>query len=781
MNKPLLSTEYTHSGLSSTDTATLRKKYGYNELSTPKESLFVIYLKNFWGPLPWLMETLIIVSWFSHQKVEAGVILLLLLINSIVSIVQRRSANAALAILTKKLVTNARVFRDAAWHTIPTRELLPSDIVHVRVGDIVPADILVEKGNVSVDMSSLTGESLPKDIAAGDTIYSGCVVRRGEITGKVTAIGSSTAYGKTATLLETSHPPTHMEKIIFAIIKYFFILNVILSIIIVVFGLSVHASTIEIVNFVIVLLLTSVPISFPTMFAVAQSYGALQLSKEENEGVLVRRLAAVQECAVVDVFCSDKTGTLTENKLRVGMMTAYGNYTENNTLTFAAACSEQADSGSIDTAILQAVAEKALPMPTHKNFIPFDFITKHTEVDVMTEKGLTHMYMGLPELLLKEDVLFHTEAHADLERLSKQGLRVLAVIAEYENTKECVGLVTLSDPIRTDAPQLIQELSSLGVRVVMITGDGCATARAIAVQLGLAGDVITANDLKEHPEKALTSVVFAEAYPEDKLTIIRALQQAGHTVGMTGDGVNDAPALRQAEVGIAVCGATDVAKQSASFILTKDGLEGVIHAVKISRHVYSRLRTWAMNKIIKSIEVAVFTTVLFFMTHSYILSPLLAILLIFANDFVTISIATDNVRYDARPGKWNIKSFIAGAAIIATVPFVLLMVTYHIAVIHHYSIDVARTMIYLALIFYGKSNLYAIRSWPHAWRTRPSLILVLATLFSLLFALTISIFGILISSINLGIAGMIIALAIVNLFAVDAVKNMPIVRRLVGV
>jgi H+-transporting ATPase len=781
MNSLLLGTEYAPSGLSSASVDLIRKQYGYNELSTPKESLFVVYIKNFWGPLPWLMETLVIVSWFSHQKVEAGVILLLLLINSIVSVMQRRSADAALAILTEKLITNTRVFRDGTWQTIATRELLPGDIVRIRVGEIVPADILVEKGSISVDMSSLTGESLPKDIAAGDTIYSGCVVRRGEITGKVTAIGSATVYGKTATLLETSHPPTHMEKIIFSIIKYFFILNVILSIIIIIFGLYVHAATIEIVNFVIVLLLTSVPISFPTMFAVAQSYGALQLSKEENEGVLVRRLAAVQECAIADVFCSDKTGTLTENRLKVGIVTAYGTYSENNTLTFAAACSEQADSGSIDMAILQAVEEKALPMPLYKNFIPFDFITKRTEADVTTEKGVTHVFMGLPELLLGENVLFHAAAHADVERLSKQGLRVLAVIAEYEHAKECVGLVTLSDPIRSDAPQLIQELSSLGVRVVMITGDGCATARAIAQQLGLTGDVITADDLKKHPEKALTSVVFAEAYPEDKLTIICALQQAGHTVGMTGDGVNDAPALRQAEVGIAVCGATDVAKQSASFILTKDGLEGVIHAIKISRHVYSRLRTWAMNKIVKSIEVAVFTTVLFFITHSYILSPLLAVLLIFANDFVTISIATDNVRYDARPGKWNIKSFIGGAIIVALVPVVLLMVTYYIATTHHYSIDVARTIIYLALIFYGKSNLYAIRSWPHAWRTRPSLILVMATLFSLLFALTISVFGILISPISLSVAGIITVLAIINFFGVDAIKNTPIVRRLIGV
>lgn len=766
--------------LTSAEITSLRQRYGYNELSVPPENLFIVYLKNFWGPLPWLMETLIIVSWFSHQKIEAAVILLLLLINSIVSVMQRRSANAALAILTKKLITLTRVLRDDTWQTVPTREVLPGDTVHIKVGDIVPADIVINKGTVSVDTSSLTGESLPRDSTVGDTIYSGCVIRRGEITGKVVAIAGATVYGKTATLLETSHPPTHMEKIVFGIIKYFFIVNVILSIVIIIFGFTAHVAVIEVVNFVIVLLLTSVPISFPTMFAVAQSYGALQLSKEENEGVLVRRLAAVQECATVDVVCSDKTGTLTENKLKVTMVTAYGTYSKDNTLAFAAACSEQADSGSIDMAILHAVSEKGLVMPSYENFIPFDFATKRTEVDVMTEKGLIHMYMGLPELLLKDEVVFHAEAYVDVERFSKEGLRVLAVIAEREHTKECVGLVALADPIRGDAAELIQELSSLGVRVVMITGDGGATARAIGSQLGLVGDVITANELKDHPEKALTSVVVAEAYPEDKLMIIRALQQAGHTVGMTGDGVNDAPALRQAEVGIAVCGATDIAKQSASFILTKDGLEGVIHAIKISRHVYSRLRTWAMNKIIKSIEVAAFTTIVFFMTHSYILSPLLAVLLIFANDFVTIAIATDNVRYDARPGKWNIKSFIIGAAIIAIVPFALLMVTYHIATMHHYAMSVARTMIYLALIFYGKSNLYAIRSWPHAWRTKPSVVLVLATAFSLLFALTISVFGILISPISLGIAALIIVLAIINFFAVDLVKNMPFVRHLIG-
>jgi H+-transporting ATPase len=777
--------EVERGGLTDSTVRELRDKFGYNELPLPHENVVLAYLKNFWGPMPWLMELLIAISFISGQKVEAWVIVALMIINSLIALFQRRSANNALAALTKNLSTTARALRNHEWQNVTTKELVPDDIIRIRTGNIVPADAIIIDGAVSIDMSSLTGESLPQDLAIGGTVFSGCVVKRGEATARVTAIGAATTYGKTTTLLETSHPPTHMEKIIFNMIKYLFVMNIILALVVVWFGVTHQVAVIEMVNFVIVLLITSVPISFPAMFTVAQSYGALELTKNIDEGVLVHRLAAVQECAMVDVFCSDKTGTLTQNKLKVNEVIAYSHYTDNDVLGFAATCSDRADGGPIDSAIFQLVVEKSTAVPVFKNFVAFDSITKRTEAEVTVGTETMRALMGLPSLLLGDDVLNHEQAHADILKLSADGLRVVAVVIVRNEhtvpTKECVGLLALSDPIKEDAPRIIQELNDLGVRVVMITGDGRATAEAIARQLGLKGEITTASELKDHPEKAIASVVFAEAYPEDKLTIIRALQQAGHTVGMTGDGVNDAPALRQAEVGIAVSGATDVAKQAASFILTSSGLEGVVRAVKISRGVYARLRTWALNKIIKSIEVSLFTTILFFITRSYILSPLLAVLLLFANDFVTIATATDNAGHVDRPARWNIGRFAAGAAIIACVPITLLFVTYRFGVSQGYSIDVLRTLIYLALILYGKANLYAIRSWPRAWHRSPSKTLVIATLFSCIFSLIISLFGIFISPIAWWVAVVVLFIAIINFFLIDRVKTIPLVRHLLGV
>ncbi len=773
---------YTLNGLNETEVAGLRAKYGYNELPAPHENALLSYLKNFWGPLPWLMELLVFLSFFSGQRIEGGVIALLLFLNSLVSSMQRRTSDAALATLVKNLSVSARVKRNGNWQSIQTRELLPGDIIRVRTGDIVPADAKIVEGNISVDVSSLTGESLPKDVASGDDIFSGSVVRRGEATAQVTSIGISTAYGKTAELLETSHPPTHMEKIIFSIIKYLFFLNLFLAFVIIVFGIAVHAEETEIINFVIVLLLTSVPVAFPTMFAVAQSYGALDLAKSKDKGVLVHRLAAVQEFAMVDVLCSDKTGTLTKNELKVVSVQSYGTFEQDDVLSFAMVASDEADKDSIDEAIFEEAKSRNITSPAKKNFKPFDPITKRTEADMVSKNGENvHILMGLPELLLNSEIPNHDDIKNDVLKLSEKGLRVVAVVIEDGALgTQCAGIIALADPIRDDASEMLQELKELGIRVVMITGDGLATARTVASELGLSGKVITASELKNNPEEAVEASVFAEAYPEDKLTIIRAFQRTGHTVAMTGDGVNDAPALRQAEVGIAVLGATDVAKQSASFILTSSGLEGVVRAVKVSRSVYARLRTWALNKILKSFEVSFFTTIIFFITKSYILTPLLAVLLIFANDFVTISIATDNTKPVDYPGHWHIGSFILGVAVLSIAPLLILWPTYFFTQWQGFSLDVTRTAVYLALIVYGKANLYGLRAWPHAWNVRPSRTLVLATSFSVIFAATISGFGVLIAPVPMMYILLVLAAGIVNFFFIDFIKHTRLLKKLLA-
>jgi len=775
-----------YGGLKDADIAGLRAQYGFNETPIFRESIILLYLKNFWGPLAWLMEAMIGITFISGDTFEAIVIACLLLINGGINIYQRRSADVALETLQHAIQVTARVERNNLWIVLPSRELLPGDSIRLRAGDIIPADAQLFEGSLSVDFSSLTGESLPRDVNAQDKIYSGGIVRHGEATAKVSAIGTKTQYGKTTELLETAHPPTHMEKVVFDIIKYFFVLNVVVAIFAIIFGIAVHAPTLQITNFVIVLLLMSVPVAFPTMFAVAQTYGALQLNNvggsDENEGpkVLVRRLAAVQEGAIMDVLCSDKTGTLTQNSLSVSEVTHYGENDEARVVMLATACSDVADKDSIDQAIFQRAAKLNVAVPERISFSPFDSLTKRTQAEIVEHEKNIKIEMGLANLLLTSDVLFSKEALEDVIRMSGKGLRTIAIVAS-DARAECVGLIGLSDPIRPDAPAFIKELNALGVRVVMITGDGRVTAQAVARELGLQGDVCTPEDLKNNPQIALQGMVFAEAYPEDKVIIIKALQKAGHVVGMTGDGVNDAPALHQAEVGIAVQDATEVAKQAASFILTTPGLEGVRRVVTASRRVYMRIRTWALNKVIKSIEILCIATIIFVITHSYILSPLIAILVLLSNDFLTITIAIDYTKPLLRPAHWNIPRLIVASASIAVIPFLFTISIYALAQYLHYPFDTVRTIIYCSLIYLGGTTLLAIRAWPFGWSVRPSATLLGALLFSLVFTSIVAGLGIFIIAMPPIFFIIIILSAIVSFFLIEAIKQSYGVRALLDI
>ncbi len=778
--------EILYQGLKDAAIPGLRARYGFNELPEFHQSMLLLYLKNFWGPLAWLMELVVVITFVSGNGLEAAIIAGLLLVNGGINLYQRRSADAALATLRHAIQVTARVQRDGSWSTVPSRELLPGDIIRLRAGDIVPADARVLSDSISVDFSSLTGESWPREIAAEDEIYSSGIVRHGEATATVSAIGKQTRYGKTTELLEVSHPPTHMEKVVLGIIRYFFVLNALVAIAVIIFGLAVHAPTLQITNYVIVLLLMSVPIAFPTMFAVAQTYGALQLNaddgNDENDGkrVLVRRLAAVQEAAVMDVLCCDKTGTLTQNRLSISEVTHYGGNDDARVLALAAACSEAADGDSIEQAIFQRAAELNIVVPEHISFSPFDSSTKRTQAEISEHGRTIKIEKGLADLLLTPTVLFSKEALQDVARMSGNGLRVLAVI-ESENNTACAGLIGLHDPIRPDAPTLIRELGTLGVKVVMITGDGRITAQAVAKQLGLQGDVYTPADLKRDPQIALRGAVFAEAYPEDKLIIIEALQRSGHIVGMTGDGVNDAPALHQAEVGIAVLGATEVAKQAASFILTSPGLEGIRRVVTAGRRVYMRIRTWTLNKLVKSIESLFIATIIFVTMHSYILSPLIAVLVLLSNDFVTISIATDHTKPLLRPARWHISRLIVASVCIASVPFMFTMAIYFLAQHSGYSFDTIRTIVYCSLIYLGGTTLLAIRAWPFGWSVPLSKILTGALLFSVAFASIVSGFGIFIQAMPPLFFVFITASAIISFFLIEIVKQFRGVRILLDI
>lgn len=766
-------------GLEEGDLAKLRSQFGYNELPQKRENLLLLYVQNFWNPLAWIMEAMVAITALSGDGLEGLIIAALLVINSFITLYQRHSADTALAALGRTMQVSVRVFRNNAWTMLPARELLPGDKVRLRMGDVIAADALLLEGDLSVDFSVLTGESLPRDVTAKQDVYSGGIVRRGEATARVTAIGKSTKFGKTTELLEVAHPPTHMEKIVSKVIRSLFIANLLVAVVVVLFGVLAHVQPLQIINFVIVLLLTSVPVAFPTMFIVAQSYGALQLSKREGGSVLVRRLAAVQEAASMDVLCSDKTGTLTQNKLAVSEVLALGTHTQEELLSFAASVGDDSNEDVIDRAIARYSSERNIHAYSRRIFMPFNFATKRTEAVITCDGVDVRIEMGLPSALLTDRTLLRDDALTAVSAMSMRGLRVLAVVTEHKNLRECVGLIGLADPIRTDAPRLIKELEALGVRTLMITGDGLLTAKAIASDLGLAGEVFTPKELKEDPSLAFTGSVCAEAYPEDKLAIIAALQEAGHSVGMTGDGVNDAPALRQAEVGIAVESAAEVAKQSASLILTSQGLEGVQEAVRISRSVYLRIHTWVLNKVVKSIEVLLITTLVFFITRSYILSPLLGVLILFANDFVTISIATDTTKPLSAPARWNVRSLVIGAALISLVPFLLMLPVYSLAHSLGYTVDTLRTIVFTALIYFSATTLLALRTQEHGWKVAPSKALALSLCFSLAFSSIISGFGILIAPLPGLFFPVLASYAVLDFLGIDFLKHVSGLRALI--
>ena len=768
-------------GLSSGIALELREQYGYNEIPEKKQSKFSIWLKQLWSPLPWLLELVAILSFYSGDRVEGLIILALLLVNSVISLVQRSKTDNALDQLRNSLQINSRVLRDDQWKIIPTKELVPGDIVRLRAGDIISADMELIEGSISVDQSSITGESLPVDLSNKGELFSGSILVRGEATAEVKAIGLKTKYGTTAQLLETSHPPTHMEKIIFTIIKYQFAFNIFLIIAISIYILSTNGSFSDIIPLIIVLLITSVPIAFPTMFTVSQTFGASQLAHiNNNNGVLVRRLAAVQDCATMNVLCTDKTGTLTQNILSISKIISYAGCTETEVVELAAACSNMSDQDPIDKAILDYAKNNNYKIYKPINFIPFDPLTKKTQSTIELNGKNKYIIKGLPEIIIKKSGQSIDKYNDDLLSLSSKGYRVIAISTGFSlNRQEVVGLIAFEDPIRDDSKDLIDELNNHGIEVKMITGDNLETARSIASQLGMKVNVCTTEDLRANPKLALSHNVFANAYPQDKLLIISQLQKAGYTVGMTGDGVNDSPALHQAEVGIAVANATDIAKNSASYILINPGLSDILVAVKVSREVYQRIRTWALNKIIKSFEIAMLSVVGYIITKNIILSPLLGVLFLFANDFVTISIATDRSKAEARPANWNLYKLIFSAVSLSVILLVVLAISLVLAnKILHLNFGELATLTFILLVFQGQASLYSLRSWPHFWSIRPSKTLALSSVGVWIIITFAALIGIVLHKIPLMSLWFIFIVPIFSLFITDlAKKYLPITDR----
>ncbi len=743
------------------------KKYGYNEVETKHESLLMGFLMKFWAPVPWMLEITIIATYLLDKLDDMYIIIFLLFFNSILSFAQESRAQSAVELLKSKLYVMARVRRDGKWIQVKARDLVPGDLIHIRNGDSIPADCKIVDGELQVDQSSLTGESLPVECEAGRVVYAGSTARGGESSALVVATGSKTLFGKTTELVAISKSQSHIEKLIVGIVKYLIAIDTLLVLSLGIFSYLSGYNIGTIIPFALVVLITSIPVALPAMFTIAMSIGAEEMSRK---GAIVTHLTAIEDAAGMDVLCLDKTGTITTNTITVKEVKPYG-ISSKDLILYALIASDESSEDAIDDAVISYAKSSNISSSSLKRteFKPFDPHTKRTEAVIVKNGQKMRVIKGSPPILMN---IYRVpeEMNKDIEEASKNGFRTIAIALD-DGEKKLVGIMSLFDPPRKDSNELIREIKELNITPKMVTGDSVEIAGEVSDSVSIGGKVDRIAAIKDNPEEIEKTNIFAEVFPEDKHAIVRSLQFRGHTVGMTGDGVNDAPALRQAEVGIAVSNGTDVAKAAASIVLTHEGLSDIVEAVKSGRRIYQRMLTYILNKIIKTIQVVFFLTISFFIFRFFATTPFDIILLIFANDFVTMSIATDNARYSPFPEKWKTKQIVLSSVILGALLVVegILALSFALYMgLNHFQID---TFVFDLLVFSGQFTVYMVRERDHFWKSMPGKWLITATIGDMAIIITISLFGILVFPLPIFYILFTLGLSFIWMVFMDTFKN----------
>ncbi len=762
------------------------KQYGLNAVEEEKRNPLADFLARFWGPIPWMLEFAAVLEILVGKFVEAAVIIALLIFNSVISFLHEGKAQKALELLKQRLAIKARVARDGQWTMLDAKYLVPDDLVHLRMGDFVPADIKILDSRLQLDQSALTGESLPIEAEAGAVAYSGSVVKRGEATGVVVATGKNSYFGKTAELVKIAKTKSNLTKLIFRIVKYIIFVDLGLAAIFLGYValidfhfLSGHISIVSAIVYVLVILIAAIPIALPATYTLSTALGAVELSRQN---ILATKLSAIEESAAMSVLCSDKTGTLTENKVALEDVVPVGGVSREELLKYAVMASDASSQDALDDAIFKvAAAENIVAEGRRLSFTPFDPAIKRTESLVEIDGRQASVFKGQPKTIWMLTRPEGQEGNYEFESIEKElaakGERVLAVGRGIGDACAFLGFLGFMDPERADSKSLVEELGKIGVRVVMLTGDTANTAKTIAGRLNIGDRICERAELLElvktgEGRRELADFdVFGGIYPEDKYHIVKALQDSDYIVGMTGDGVNDAPALKAAEVGVAVAGATDVAKAAASVVLTDPGLGGIVIAVKTSREIFQRMATWILNKIAKTIEISLFTTLGVMFTKSFIITPMLVILLLFTNDFVTMSISTDNVKFSKKPNSWNVRNMIMGA-----VPMGLFQLLFsfgallYLEKIHPLPLGQIQTIVFLIMMLTGQGVLYLVRTDGHFYSLAPSRYMLMATFADILVVSLMATFGVLMPKIPFMDIVYLLVIGAAYLFLVDLVK-----------
>jgi H+-transporting ATPase len=770
-------------GLSQAEAQKRLTHYGPNEIEEKKTNPFLKFLSYFWGPIPWMIEAAVILSAVAQHWPDFAIILLLLLANAVVGFWEEHQAGNAIAALKAKLAIKARVKRDGNWTTPEARELVPGDVIRVRLGDIVPADARLLAGDpVEVDQSALTGESLPATRKSGEAVFSGSIIRQGEIDAMVYATGENTYFGKTAQLVQEAQTVSHFQRAVLKIGDYLIILAVALVVVIISVSLFRGDPILTTLQFALVLTVAAIPVAMPTVLSVTMAVGARLLAKKE---AIVTRLAAIEELAGVDVLCSDKTGTLTQNKLTLGDPFSVNDTPADQIILCAALASRVEDKDTIDMAVIAGLRnDQVLKGYQVVHFQPFDPVHKRTEASVKGADGKEFkVTKGAPQVILKLSAnagQVKPAVEKAVNEFAARGFRSLSVArAEGEGPWQFLGVLPLFDPPRDEAKATIATAQQMGVNVKMVTGDALAIARETAEKLGLGTNILDASgfgDMKVHETAQLADSIekadgFAQVFPEHKFHIVDVLQQRGHIVGMTGDGVNDAPALKKADCGIAVSSATDAARAAASIVLMTPGLSVIVDAIKESRKIFQRMNSYAIYRIAETLRVLFFMTLSILVFNFYPVTAVMIVMLALLNDGAILSIAYDNVHYKDKPESWNMRLVLGISTVLGVIGVVAAFGLFYLGErVFHFDQAHIQTLMYLKLSVAGHLTIFLTRTRGPFWSIRPARVLWVAVLGTQTLATLIAVYGLFMTPLGWGWAAFVWGYALVWFLVNDRVK-----------
>jgi len=772
-------------GLTNAEAKSRLLTYGTNEIAEKKTNQYLKFLSYFWGPIPWMIEIASLLSGILRHWPDLIIILVLLFTNAFIGFFEEHQAGKAVDALKASLAIKARVIRDGTWINPPATQLVPGDVIRLRLGDIVPADARLLQGDpIQVDESALTGESLPATRGPGDQVFSASIVRQGEIGALVYGTGTNTYFGKTAELVQDTQTTSHFQKAVLRIGTFLIYLAVAMVAIIIVVSVVRGDPFLTTLQFALVLTVAAIPVAMPTVLSVTMAVGARNLAKKK---AIVSRLVAIEELAGVDILCTDKTGTLTQNKLTLGDPFAVEGIDVEEVIRDAALASRADDNDTIDLAVLAGVKDtNALRGYGVTHFQPFDPVSKRTEATVSGKSGSSfRVTKGAPQVILalcSDSKTIHASIEKVVNEFASRGFRALGVArASTRGEWQFIGVLPLFDPPRMDAKATIATAQHMGVKVKMVTGDALAIADETAKALGMGTNILDAATLRGAKSgdsaTALKTIEsadgYAQVFPEDKFHIVDVLEKHNHIVGMTGDGVNDAPALRKANCGIAVSGATDAARAAASIVLTTSGLSVIIDAIKESRMIFQRMNSYAIYRIAETLRVLFFVSAVILIFNFFPVTAIQIVLLALLNDGAILSIAYDNVHYRNQPEAWNMRMVLSMATLLGIIGPIAAMGMFYLGDrVFHLGHDEVRTMMYLTLSVAGHLTIFQARTRGSFWSIRPAKILLIAVFGTQILATLIAVLGIFMTALNFKYALLIWGYAILWFIFTDRIKVM---------